>query len=898
MTALNVIDLNIDEKAYGYAKIYSSLLSDEFQRKRSYAEITALYALVGELEKTGVSVQKSMTLFRQPKLNEEYELTDFYVNDWFIDVRVVVDANAVLVPKVHYDNDLAPDFYAVVKVDNKISKAQLLGFVDVKNTKTEPLDYHYNSIPLDSLISCQEFLKIAEQPKKIEFEKSEHEHFRELFLSLLDDEMDKYSKNRILKHLLNCPACRTEFCCFTGFEMVCCNVCAYEDLMQDKTLEIVGAVSVNNEENENLGELTVVDISDNGEETVESQTDSSEELLEPELQDNLESTDENTLEDIPAEDIVIEEQADLNEEQSVNDETSKIETASDSASDTTVSDILDELFSLEEDNYNPQELQDKPLELDPEYANEPENIELSNDIEELEENSQNDIQPIDDYSENTDDNDLTPIEDNEDLILDESDEDRNISMQDNNDLIIEDVASPEIKDTQNTADNRQKVIVDYDENGEPVYSYITNIQDNDSSEIDNIENLSDDDILNENFNIYPETNNEYVDLSTINNGAERPVEYVQSDDEYFEEYQVSNNNENGTEEISQTLYDTLTGVENYDDTQNTSDNDYVNQEVPEQKYEESTAEPVQEPKYEESTYSSADVDSEEESDVDEVYPEDEINSENDDNINDDDDDTQGEYEDYELEIPDANDTKKSSQKNGIIAAIAVLVLIGGGIGSALYLKNHSSSNNNLANNPPQEESMFEPIENIEQEMNTQQNNTEGNMPEQNQEESGENLPEVPTDSQEDNGEGNLTENDLVPPAEPERTINDELASAFSPDNGVSIRGVNWLCTPQLFTDREFKAYLQNLDEKVKLNLRNNILNATEQPSEPTIIVKLAVNNDGNLDRVAISQSSGSRQIDNIVLQSINETFVGGNSPVLNDSTLKSDKYYLKLIVKL
>ena len=61
---------------------------------------------------------------------------------------------------------------------------------------------------------------------------------------------------------------------------------------------------------------------------------------------------------------------------------------------------------------------------------------------------------------------------------------------------------------------------------------------------------------------------------------------------------------------------------------------------------------------------------------------------------------------------------------------------------------------------------------------------------------------------------------------------------------------------------------------------------------------MAVDNNGNLLKTVISDSSGSEQIDNIVLQSINETFQGEKSPILTDSPLKSDKYYLKVIIKL
>ena len=132
-----------------------------------------------------------------------------------------------------------------------------------------------------------------------------------------------------------------------------------------------------------------------------------------------------------------------------------------------------------------------------------------------------------------------------------------------------------------------------------------------------------------------------------------------------------------------------------------------------------------------------------------------------------------------------------------------------------------------------------------------------------------------------------------------KDVSASIANAFSPNaNVVTLRSVNWQCDSKLFADVTFKSYLQSLDNLVKLNLRKNILDVTENPTSNTVIVKMAVANDGNLKRIAVSESSGSKQVDDIVLQSINESFVGEKSQILNDGVLKADMYYLKVVIKL
>ena len=126
-----------------------------------------------------------------------------------------------------------------------------------------------------------------------------------------------------------------------------------------------------------------------------------------------------------------------------------------------------------------------------------------------------------------------------------------------------------------------------------------------------------------------------------------------------------------------------------------------------------------------------------------------------------------------------------------------------------------------------------------------------------------------------------------------------LASAFTNGgNRATLRSVNWLCAPQLFTDTVFKSYMQDLDNVLKLNLRKNILDATETPQNNAVTVKMAIDKVGDLSKVLISESSGSKQIDDIVLQSIKESFEGEKSQDLNNSALKQDMYYLKVVIKL
>ena len=808
MTAANTIELNIDDKAIGYAKIYASLLTDEFQRKRAYASIAALYSLINLLEKTDNNVQKSMTLFRNPDLNEKYEINDVYVNNWHIDVRVVTDGTGFLVPRCHFDNDLEPDFYAVIKVDKELKTSELLGFADTALLTKEAYDYHYYSVDFNSLISFDKFIEKINNPKITNFAEQEHELFRDNYLSLIDGEIDEQLKNRLIKHLFECPECRTEFCCFTGFEMVSCNIGKYPDMIDDHTLKIVGAQAVDDEKY--IGKEEVINISDDG--------------------------DDNLPDEAPKQ-------------------------------DETVSDLLDELFNDEEEPVQDNLSAEKDIELNPNLN--------SADLELLSDDGSEGLEMLDEYKEDKTEN-LEVIENenidnldnsNEDLVINSDDKEDDINITDNNDSNIEILS----ENNEQTDDNVQKVIMDYDENGEPVYSYITNIPPEDEKNADFDVELSDDDILNSTFETYPQYNEMDVDLSTIKNESSR-IEYAQND----ENESQSENVEPPVDDI-----DDVTAVDENIQTDENDNDETQSVENYSENYSE-TKEPVEmdsEETQEYNTESETEY-SEEEDDGEEELPED--------------------YEEYSADKPKSNNKL-------LPVLILVIALIGAGVGGFALLKNKSS--NNVAQSDVQEET---PIQEENNDMFEQPENAGMENPQNNPENINQNAdntaPAIDNNQQEMPSRGTievpqtpnqLTESDLLKNQRPATSdVNQAMTNAFAGSNNISVRGVNWLCSPQLFTNGEFKNYLQKLDNVLKLNLRKNILDVVETPQNNSVEVKLAVDNNGNLSRYMVSQSSGSQRIDDVVLQSIKETFEGEKSPILTNGDLKSDMYYLKVVIKL
>lgn len=105
-----------------------------------------------------------------------------------------------------------------------------------------------------------------------------------------------------------------------------------------------------------------------------------------------------------------------------------------------------------------------------------------------------------------------------------------------------------------------------------------------------------------------------------------------------------------------------------------------------------------------------------------------------------------------------------------------------------------------------------------------------------------------------------------------RDMGKAVSDAFlSEPISASISKVAWEVPEDLAYNDSFRKYLQIAGKNLKLNLQNNLLLATEMAYSNKVIVDLIIKKDGSLQSVEITSSSGSKQIDKIVLQSVKET---------------------------
>ncbi len=142
-----------------------------------------------------------------------------------------------------------------------------------------------------------------------------------------------------------------------------------------------------------------------------------------------------------------------------------------------------------------------------------------------------------------------------------------------------------------------------------------------------------------------------------------------------------------------------------------------------------------------------------------------------------------------------------------------------------------------------------------------------------------------------------------------RDLNKSMTNVFDENpSTITITKISWEVPQYIATSELFTKYLQIAGKNLQINLKNDLLNATEFAYNDGVKVLIEVGKDNNIKKLEVLNSSGSQQVDEIVLQSIKATLkyinvpqlpdsaeLGQNNPVMN-KLLKANVYPLTLVI--
>ncbi len=233
--------INLNKNIIESAKISACKINDKKARIRAFALNVAANATAQYLDNKGLQSDTSISLYKIPSFEQDFEVADVYVKGFRLDVRISFDGQTFTIPKLHEKYSVQPLAYIVVKLDKKIEKIEFLGFVPTEGLQMPSSDNEYYTLSVNILNSMSVLKELIESSTLNihPYSANCHEKIKELCVPFMDGEISESEKVFFIKHVLACPVCRETFCDINDFDTITAQIRNYQELLNDSTLSVL-----------------------------------------------------------------------------------------------------------------------------------------------------------------------------------------------------------------------------------------------------------------------------------------------------------------------------------------------------------------------------------------------------------------------------------------------------------------------------------------------------------------------------------------------------------------------------------------------------------------------------------------------------------------------------------
>ncbi|MBD5403194.1 hypothetical protein HDR58_10440 [bacterium] len=211
----------IDKDNISEAEFMSRSFVQDMLKKRAY--VNALGAELGlkYLASEGVDVSEIHNLHSISKILEKVDIADVLLPNIHIDARVIFDESQIFIPKSHFELNIVPDVYMILKLSGDFKHAEFLGFVESRNINKANANKDYYFVEKDQLVSPSEFIKFVQNfagNTSLGITEDEMYRGRELSVSMADHNISEKEFNELLHLLLQSDSLRESVLEFDNFE--------------------------------------------------------------------------------------------------------------------------------------------------------------------------------------------------------------------------------------------------------------------------------------------------------------------------------------------------------------------------------------------------------------------------------------------------------------------------------------------------------------------------------------------------------------------------------------------------------------------------------------------------------------------------------------------------------
>lgn len=214
---INIAEKELVEQTRASVKVFS----DALVKSKAYYNLLASGAVEAFLREKGLLQGEYVSLHSSMKLLGDFEIADIQLPNLTIDVRAIFDENELFIPKKHFENKILPDIYLFVKMDDDLQNAIMLGFVKPSsvNLKNQNDEYYFvNKALLSPISELVSFIKSLPIKKQYIISENVEETLEKLIMLYFDNDIEPSKLEKLLDYLQNSTLAREKLIEFENFE--------------------------------------------------------------------------------------------------------------------------------------------------------------------------------------------------------------------------------------------------------------------------------------------------------------------------------------------------------------------------------------------------------------------------------------------------------------------------------------------------------------------------------------------------------------------------------------------------------------------------------------------------------------------------------------------------------
>lgn len=187
------------------AQTLCSAISETDSRNRAVANVVGARIASKYFNTDVYDVDTDTALHNVAIINQAYDISDIYINNAYVDVRVYFSAEELCVPKSHFEKDILPAAYMFIKLNQDLSQGSVAGFIlpnNIDKTKEKNGFYYLEESDLCTLYNIESHFK--NEPNTAEVSK-------ENIYAYIEGMMEENEQNRLIKTLISSKTTRRDF---------------------------------------------------------------------------------------------------------------------------------------------------------------------------------------------------------------------------------------------------------------------------------------------------------------------------------------------------------------------------------------------------------------------------------------------------------------------------------------------------------------------------------------------------------------------------------------------------------------------------------------------------------------------------------------------------------------